>query len=123
MDLAQSGVDFAELINTIDMPNDQIDYRHFNRQLSNISHASQTISMRSISRDSLQNCTEFQDIDTEFYDENVPIEAITKRKERGLLYVNYFRFGARWPILLIVLFALLLVQLLASAADYWVSLW
>ena len=54
-------------------------------------------------------------------DEGVPMEAISKVK--GSLPWNYFSSGAHWSVLCVLLFFFVFVQFLASATDYFVSIW
>lgn len=56
-------------------------------------------------------------------DLGVQIEDSSKGKVKGSLALNYFKAGGNWLTLSILLFSFVLVQFLASAADYWVSIW
>lgn len=56
-------------------------------------------------------------------DEGVQLEASSKGKVKGSLSLNYFRAGANWVGLLGMAFLFVFVQFLASAVDYWVSVW
>lgn len=51
------------------------------------------------------------------------MEASSKGKVKGSVAANYFKAGAHWSILFVLGVSFLIVQLLASAADYWVSIW
>lgn len=56
-------------------------------------------------------------------DEGVQLEASSKGKVKGSLSLHYLRAGANWPMLMGMAFLFVFVQLLASAVDYWVSVW
>lgn len=53
----------------------------------------------------------------------VEMEASSKGKVKGSLAGNYFKAGANWFWLFILGIAFVLTQVLASGADYWVSVW
>lgn len=55
--------------------------------------------------------------------EGVPMEAISKGKVKGSLPWNYFSAGAHWSVLIVLLLSIIFVQFLASATDYFVSIW
>lgn len=117
VDLAKSGIDFVELIGdikTIDTENNGEKHRL-------LSQRSQTISMRSTSIESLGSIAEMQ-IESE-QSNGVGLEASSKGKIKGSLTVKYFKAGAHWCILSLLLVSFVFVQMLASAADYWVSVW
>lgn len=101
--MVNSGVDFAKLIGTEETHHEKFHVK------------SRTVSMSS----------EFDD-DNEEDDgrtEGVEMEASSKGKVNGSVSLHYFRAGAHWSILVVVGILFLGVQLLASAADYWVSIW
>lgn len=54
-------------------------------------------------------------------DEGVQLEASSEGK--GSLTLHYFRTGANWSRLLTLTFLFVFVQFLASAIDYFVSVW
>lgn len=56
-------------------------------------------------------------------DEGMQMEASSKGKVKGSVSISYFKAGANWPILAIVAASFVLVQIFASGADYWVSVW
>lgn len=56
-------------------------------------------------------------------DEGVQMEASSKGTVKGSIPGNYFSAGAHWSVLLIIGIGFIIVQVLASAADYWVSIW
>lgn len=122
-ELAQKGVDFVDLVQMVETPDNRENCDNFKRQVSRISYLSQTHSIGSLSVESLNGSTEFQHTEEEYCDRGVPMEASSKNKVKGSLYVNYFTAGVHWSVPLIILFLFLSVQILASAADYWVSVW
>lgn len=115
----RSGVDFVDLVGMIETPEIRENF-DFNRQ------ASETPSMRS-SNSSLNSSTEtvngHKKDEHESKDMGIGLEASSKGKVKGSLAVNYFSAGANRFILLILGFSFIFVQFLASAADYWVSVW
>lgn len=56
-------------------------------------------------------------------DEGLQMEETSKGKVKGSIPWNYFKAGAHWSVLIILALSFLLVQLIASGADYWVSVW
>lgn len=80
------------------------------------------ISRRSASSASSNSDTEIDDKAIE-KDLGVQIEDSSKGKFKGSLALSYFRAGGNWLTLSTLLFSFILVQFLASAADYWVSIW
>lgn len=95
-----------------------------NSDLNNES-ISRTSSIRSVSTN-IDDHAEVQsegEIGNSKKDEGIPLEASSKGKVKGSLTLNYFRAGDHWSVLLILLFSFLFVQFIASAADYWVSVW
>lgn len=55
--------------------------------------------------------------------EGVQLEASSKGKVKGSKAAKYFGAGAHWFTLTLLLFSVLATQILASAADIWVSIW
>lgn len=51
------------------------------------------------------------------------MEESSKGKVKGSIAGNYFKAGAHWSILFIIGSLYIIVQVLASGADYWVSVW
>lgn len=90
----------------------------FNRQ------ASKTPSIRSsISSNSADKLDPHKgDVDNGI-DKGIGLEATSKGKIKGSLAAHYFKAGAHWTILLFLLFTFIFTQFLASAVDYWVSVW
>lgn len=117
LDLARSGIDFVELVGTVETPEIRDHTDLFQRQKS------QTLSIRSTSTESLNSFTEFEENEPEKNLDNVHEEKNSKGKVKGSLFINYFRAGANWFIILFLCTFFLFVQVLGSAADYWVSVW
>ena len=51
------------------------------------------------------------------------MEESSKGKVKGSVTANYFRAGANWFGISLLLIFFIISQILASAADYWVSVW
>lgn len=51
------------------------------------------------------------------------MEASSKGKVQGSVYLKYFLSGANWMTLTILLISFVATQFFASAADYWASVW
>lgn len=118
-DLANSGVDFVKLVGTAEVENAE-NPEKFGRQTS---RKSSTRSASSVSLHSSTDGSEIDDEEDEGKTEGVEMEASSKGKVKGSISVNYFRAGGHWSILVVLGILFLIVQLLASAADYWVSIW
>ncbi|XP_055302579.1 ATP-binding cassette sub-family C member 4-like isoform X2 [Sitodiplosis mosellana] len=118
-DLANSGVDFAKLVGTNEIDNEEGPEK-FKRQMS---RQTSTRSASSISLNSSADGFEFDDEEDEGKTKGVEMEDSSKGKVKGSIAYNYFRAGSHWSILFVLGVLFLVVQLLASAADYWVSIW
>lgn len=119
-ELYKKDVDLAELVGMVGKPQVKDNSETFSRQNSK-SH-----SIRSSSSTSLNNTEDGKAVkmfDDNIKDRGVQMEASSKGKVKGSISVNYFKAGGHWFILLILLFSFLFVQFLASATDYWVSVW
>lgn len=117
-------MDFALLVGTTDKTdNDENPAKSMSRQVSRRS------STRSASNLSLNGSLAGSLIDgdavaeEEEQDEGIQMEASSKGKVKGSVPLNYFKSGAHWSILILLLISFGFVQFLASSADYWVSLW
>lgn len=110
-DLYGSQIDFAELVGVVETADPVDNDESFDRRISQIS----TISLAPSIDVENPNVTEF--------DEGIELEATSKGKVKGSLLLSYFRAGADWPVLCLVIFLFVFVQFLASAVDYWVSYW
>lgn len=90
-----------------------------NRQKSEtLSNSSSSSSMNNVENQTVGTVRKTNEIDR-----GVQMEASSKGKVKGSLTLNYFRAAANWPVFLMLLFSFIFVQLLASANDYWVSVW
>ncbi|XP_055306890.1 ATP-binding cassette subfamily C member 4-like isoform X2 [Sitodiplosis mosellana] len=116
-ELARSGVDFVELVGTVETPEVRDNSEMFKRQKS------QTLSIRSTSMESLNSFIEYKENEQDKNDEGAHAEQSSKGKVKGSVFINYFTAGANWFILLFLCTSFLFVQLLGSAADYFVSIW
>lgn len=62
----------------------------------------------------------------EEYEQNlkgIELEASSKGKGKGSTAMSFYRAGAHWSGLLLLFLSFLVVQLLASSTDIWVSVW
>ena len=117
--MAKSGVDFAKLVGISETDNDENPNkvpRKMSRQIS-------TRSASSISLNGSADGSEFDDEEDDGKTEGLQLEESSKGKVKGSIALNYFRAGSHWSILIVLGILFLVVQLLASAADYWVSIW
>lgn len=111
-------MDFIELVG-IAKPNEE-NSDNFNRQNS------EAFSSRSSSSSTL-GCSEnrgtIDESGNQKKDEGVQLEASSKGKVKGSIFMNYFKAGVPWPVFIVLLFLFVFVQFLGSAVDYWVSVW
>lgn len=127
-DLSKSGVDFAALIETNDESDEndenpdrpvsrqvsrQMSSRSSNKSLRSMSTSSSKASLRSLGDENKQ----------EEKEQGIGMEESSKGKVKGSISANYFRAGANWFGLFVLLVFFIISQILASAADYWVSVW
>lgn len=112
--LARSGVDFAKLVGTVEKDDEKEDSpdKSLSRQTSSRSSTGSLSSLKSSNDGSVVE-----------KDEGVQMEASSKGKVKGSIAGNYFAAGTHWSILVILGISFIIVQLLASGADYWVSIW
>lgn len=61
--------------------------------------------------------------DYEKNNEGVQMEDSSRGKVKGSISINYFTAGANWCVLFLLISAFVVAQLVASAADFWVSIW
>lgn len=115
IELVRSGVDFIEMVGTVDTPEIKENTDIFKRQKS------KTLSIRSTSTESSNSFTEFQEIESA--ENAMHTEGSSKGKVKGSLFANYFRAGANWFILIFLCTFFLFVQVLGSSADFWVAIW
>lgn len=57
------------------------------------------------------------------HDKGVEMEETSKGKVKGSVSLSYFTSGAHWSVVLLLATSFIIVQMLASGADYWVSVW
>lgn len=116
-DLAKSGVDFAKLVGTVEKDDEKEDSpdKSLSRQTSSRSSTGSLSSLKSSNDGSL--------VDDGRKDDGVQMEASSKGKVKGSIPGNYFAAGTHWSLLVILGITFIVVQLLASGADYWVSIW
>lgn len=120
--MARSGIDFASLIGSNEKSENDENIEKIGRRSRTQSRSSN----RSISTISL--CSSAEDVFEEFDEENatnkdLEMEASSKGKVKGSIPGNYFKAGAHWSILAMMLILFVVVQILASGADLWVSFW
>ncbi|XP_031636272.1 multidrug resistance-associated protein 4-like [Contarinia nasturtii] len=113
-DLAQSGVDYAQLVGideekTVD---GESDTRSRKRSTTSTSSSKSSKSIKEPEKDG-----------DELQDKGVQMEETSKGKVKGSVAAHYFKAGAHWSILFFLGLLFLIVQILASGADYWVSIW
>lgn len=121
-DLAKSGVDFAKLVGIVETTEteENPDKRPTSRRSSTRSASSNSLNG---STDGFQDGSDNDDDEDGNKTEGVEMEASSKGKVKGSIAGNYFKAGAHWSILFVLAISFLIVQFLASAADYWVSIW
>lgn len=120
-DLSQSGIDFVSL--TESESAEAIDQagRRTSRSMSRQS------SVRSMSANSINSNVDGSAFDDDNDDEDeldgAQLEATSKGKVKGSIAMNYYKAGAHWSVLSVLFLSFVIVQALASGADYWVSVW
>lgn len=114
--LSKSGVDFAKLVGIVENSegnkSENID-QQMCRQLSIRSSKTSITSHRSSTDGS---------IDENNY-KGVQMEDSSRGKVKGSISTNYFTAGANWFVLFLLMSAFVVAQLVASGADFWVSIW
>lgn len=116
IDLYRNHNDFVELVGIAETEAvEQIG--SFDRRVSE-SSSIQSLSSNSSAEQNSKNVN-----DNGQKDEGVQLEASSKGKVEGSISLHYFQAGANWPILLGMAFLFIFVQFIASAVDYWVSVW
>lgn len=130
VDLSKSGVDFAELVGNnekaeneenAERPMSRQTSRQVSRKLSRSVSTTSSVTSLNISADG--SLCEVDKLDEEEEEKGFGMEASSKGKVKGSIAASYFAAGANWFWLIILGISFLVVQLLASAADYWVSIW
>lgn len=115
--MSKSGVDFAKLVGTTEEAENDENPEKFKRQVS----SRDSIRSSSASLSSIGVGSEFDEDEEEL--DGVEMEASSKGKVKGSVAAAYFKAGTHWSLLFVLALSFLIVQLLASAADYWVSVW
>lgn len=118
-DLVNSGVDFAELVGTNEKIDEEDKPERLERRMSR-QHSAQSVAS---ALNGSVNGSEFGDKENEKETKGVEMEASSKDKVKGSIAANYFRAGANWFFLAVLGISFLVVQFLASASDFWVSIW
>lgn len=117
-DLARSGVNFAKLVGIEETEEDE----GISENPEQPSSRKTSISSTSTGKTSNSGSKEFNEND-EQKDEGVQMEESSKGKVKGSVSASYFAAGAHWSVLIVLGFTFVFVQILASGADYWVSVW
>lgn len=119
--MSKSGVDFVSLVGTEEKTEDGQE----RRPSRNMSRQSSIRSVSTNSINSLDGSCLGNDDDEEQNEnfDGVQMEASSKGTVKGSVALNYYKAGAHWSVVCVMLLSFLVVQLLASAADIWVSVW
>lgn len=116
-----SGVDFATLLATeedVEIGQEQRGMR------SRASRSNSRSSVKSHSSASIHSGEETEDEEKEdFAASPQELEATSKGKVKGSLFLQYLQSGAYSPVLLLLFLLFLTAQILASGADYFVAFW
>lgn len=116
--LSKSGVDFAKLVGTSEKEDHETKPENIDQPMS------RQLSIRSLSSSNSSNESSIVEDDShERSDEGIQMEASSKGKIKGSILKNYLTSGANWFALIILVSSFIIVQALASATDYWVSIW
>lgn len=86
------------------------------------SRQNSTRSSSSTSSENIEDGKSITKIDDHIED-GVGMEVTSKATIKRSISVNYFKMGGHWSIPLTLMFSFLVAQFLASATDYWVSVW
>lgn len=124
--MAQSGIDFAQLvgINENSTDDENLETTHHNHSHHHHHHhPSRTSSIASNSSYSTTKSSKSTIINADEIDAGVEMESSSKGTVNESVSVAYFKAGAHWSVLLILGCSFVIVQALASGADYWVSVW
>lgn len=120
-DIVNSGVDFATLLATEEDVEIAQDHRGMR------SRASRSNSRSSIKSHSTASSHSDEDAEDEEKEDFVAgpqeLEASSKGKVKGSLFLQYLQSGAHSPVLLLLFCLFLTAQILASGADYFVAFW
>lgn len=118
-DLAKLQNDFAQMIKSNDESVENSDSNDQQTEIRKrlISTASSNSSAQSEIGATTETVQKFEE------DRGVQMEDSSKGKAKGSVSLNYYLAGANWFALAILVILLITVQMLASGADYWVSVW
>lgn len=108
-DLASVRDDFAEMIGLSE-------HKELERQ-SSVASTSSNRSSESKDQAQIESAPRMEE------DKGVQMEESSKGKFKGSASLNYYLAGANWFALTMMVALLVFVQILASGADYWVSVW
>lgn len=123
-DILKSGVDIASILNKNEEENHVEDDGGIKMTKKSSSSAlgkmmNSTASLNSEKSQSKENQTNPEE-EKELLKE---LEASSKGKVKGSLFVNYFKSAKRPCTMIFLLASFLLTQILASVADIWISYW
>lgn len=107
-DLASVQDDFAQMIGLNE---------HQDSRRQSVSSASSNMTSESEMRLQLKSSEKIE------VDKGVQMEESSKGTFKGSTSMNYYLAGANWLALILLAILFVFVQVLASGADYWVSVW
>lgn len=122
--MSKSGIDFVTLVESDELGDNPNEQDSAGRRSSN--QMSRQSSVRSISTNSITSLdgsiVADNDDEEEVNIKGVGLEGTSKGKVKGIT-MSYYKAGAHWSVLSVLFLSFLIVQLLASSADIWVSVW
>lgn len=108
-------------INLVALADDEENSIHGGHRSGNTSRKS---SLRSLYSTSSLDDSIFSEDDEDTQNQFVSqLEESSKDNVKGSITLNYFKAGAHWSLLLLLLSLFLAAQTVASAADIWISFW
>lgn len=108
-------------INLVARADDEDNSIHGSHRSGNTSRKS---SLRSLYSTSSLDDSIFSEDDEDTQNQFVSqLEESSKDNVKGSITLNYFKAGAHWSLLLLLLALFLAAQTVASAADIWISFW
>lgn len=120
-DLSKSGIDFASLLQSDDVTDEETaNFTAGNRSRSN-SKSSVRSSKSSLSESGSKSADE--KLTGKSVEALQQMEATSKGQVKGSISGTYLKSGANFCVLAVVFILFILTQVLASGADYWVSFW
>lgn len=114
-DVSTSSKLFAELIGRVKTPKVEENVKTVGRRRS--------VTLSTRSSISSNESGDFESVWEYEADQGVQMEASSKGKVKGSIPMNYFKAGANWPLLVVLLLLFIFVQFIASTTDYFVSVW